>query len=202
MSSFIFSENKEKKWAKQEEKTILFLGDSLTEGYLVDKQFSYPSLVEKKLQEKGYKVKVVNGGLSGDTTAGGLNRYKWFLKTDFDLLFLALGSNDGLRGIKLPIIEKNLKEIIRLTKQKKIKIVLAGLNVPPNYGEKYTNDFKKLFNQIAQEEKIFYLPFLLEGVAGEIKLNHNDGIHPNEKGYEIIANRVSDYLIKNFYEKK
>ena len=194
--------SKESKFNPRDPVTILFLGDSLTEGYLVNEEYSYPSLVKENLLGKKYNVKIVNGGLRGDTTAGGLNRYKWFLKTDFDVLFLALGSNDGLRGINLVNIRKNLKEIIEKSKKKGVKVILAGLNIPPNYGEDYANGFAELFEDLAKEENVLYYPFLLKNVAGKIELNHNDGIHPNEDGYKIIARRMTDYLIKNLYEKK
>ncbi len=194
-------------YSKSEPVSILFLGDSLTQGYLVSEENNYPTQVGKLFDEAGYNVKVVNAGLNGDTTAGGLNRYQWFIKTDFDILFIALGSNDGLRGLDLGTVEKNLLEIIEKTKakskasKKKINIILSGLKIPPNYGKEYTKKFELIFPRLAKKEKVIFYPFLLEGVAGEIELNQNDGIHPNEKGYKLIAKNLVSFLEKNFFKK-
>ncbi len=170
--------------------TILFVGDSLTEGYGVPKEKSYPSLVSDKLNKKGKKVKILNGSVSGSTTASGISRLRWFLKAKPDFLLLALGANDGLRGIKLQESEKNLREIIKLAKSKKIKVILAGMLLPVNYGEKYRTEFEDMFKKLEKELTIYRIPFLLKGVGGEAEYNQNDGIHPNEKGHELIAETV------------
>ncbi|MBK26405.1 MAG: arylesterase [Halobacteriovorax sp.] len=170
--------------------TLLFVGDSLTEGYGVPKEKSYPSLVTQKLSKKGKKIKLLNGSVSGSTTASGMSRLRWFMKAKPDFLFLALGANDGLRGIKLSESEKNLREIIVLAKSKSIKVILAGMLLPTNYGEKYRSEFEEMFKKLEKEHAIHRIPFLLEGVGGEARYNQDDGIHPNEKGHELIADTV------------
>ena len=171
-------------------KTVLFIGDSLTEGYGVPKADSFPSLVQKKFDNQKKKIKVLNGSVSGSTTASGLSRLRWFLKAKPDILFLALGANDGLRGIKLSESKKNLIKIIDLAREKNMKIILAGMLLPPNYGEKYRTEFEVMYKDLEKKYKLTRIPFLLKGVAGEKDLNQNDGIHPNEKGHVIISNTV------------
>jgi acyl-CoA thioesterase-1 len=167
--------------------TLLFIGDSLTEGYGVPKEKSYPSLVASSLKKKGLKIKLLNGSVSGSTTASGLSRLRWFLKAKPNILILALGANDGLRGVKLSDSEKSLRKIIKLAINNKIKVVLAGMLLPTNYGEKYRTDFKKMYKRLEVEFTLVKIPFLLSGVGGEAKYNQEDGIHPNEAGHEIIA---------------
>jgi acyl-CoA thioesterase-1 len=169
---------------------LLILGDSLTEGYGVNEEYSFPSVLETILKENHFNYKVLNGGVSGSTTASGKSRLRWFLKAKPKVLIIALGANDGLRGIKVSESIKNLEEIIAMAKAKNIKIVLAGMLLPPNYGEKYTSDFKKMFVNLTKKHKLSSIPFLLEGVAGNKDLNIEDGIHPNRKGYQIIAKNV------------
>lgn len=176
---------------------ILFLGDSLTEGLGVDEEKTFPRLVEKSLREKGKDVTVINGGISGSTSASGLSRLKWHLKKPLDVIVLELGANDGLRGIDVKETDKNLREIIKLAKDKKTKILLLGLLMPPNYGKKYTNDFQKMYKKIAADTKVPFLPFLLEGIAGVKEMNLKDGVHPNEKGHEKLAKSVSNFVEKN-----
>ena len=172
-------------------KTILFIGDSLTEGYQIDPSKAYPSLIQNEL---GDDFKIINGSVSGSTTSSGLSRLRWFLKANPDILVLALGANDGLRGIILEKSKENLIKIINLAKEKKMKIILAGMMLPPNYGEEYTKDFKKMFEELAEDPDISLIPFLLEGVAAEKELNLDDGIHPNEKGHEKMKQTVLKYL--------
>lgn len=176
---------------------ILFLGDSLSEGQGLDENQSFPRLVEKSLKEKKYDVVVTNGGVSGSTTASGVTRLKWHLKKKTDILVLELGANDGLRGIKLVETNKNLIEIIKYAKEKKVKVLLLGLLMPPNYGKKYTEEFEQMYKKIALAEKIPFLPFLLNDVAGRSELNLADGIHPNAKGHEIVAKLVTAFVEKN-----
>lgn len=176
---------------------ILFLGDSLSEGQGVDENQSFPRLVERNLRAKKYDVNVTNGGVSGSTTASGLSRIKWHLKKSTDLLVLELGANDGLRGIKLEETEKNLFSIINYAKEKKVKILLLGLLMPPNYGKAYTQQFEKMYKKIAANEKLPFLPFLLKDVAGNTKLNQADGIHPNIEGHEVVAKNVTEFIEKN-----
>lgn len=172
--------------ASANDKSILFLGDSLTEGYGVDETRAYPVLVGKELG-----VKVLNGSVSGSTTASGHSRLKWFLKARPTHMLLALGANDGLRGLKLEDSKKNLEAIIELAQKNSIKVVLAGMLMPPNYGESYRSEFKTMYEGLAKKYKLEFIPFLLEGVAGNPKLNISDGIHPNEAGHEIMARLVS-----------
>jgi len=176
---------------------ILFLGDSLSEGQGVDEQDAFPRLVEKTLKAKKHDITITNGGVSGSTTASGLNRLKWHLKKPTDILVLELGANDGLRGIKLNETEKNLFAIIKLAKEKKVKVLLLGLLMPPNYGKAYTTEFESMYKKIATKEKLPFLPFFLKDVAGNPSLNLADGIHPNEKGHVIVAKIVSDFVEKN-----
>jgi acyl-CoA thioesterase-1 len=169
---------------------LLILGDSLTEGYGVNEEYSFPSVLESILLKNKYNYKVINGGISGSTTASGKSRLRWFLKARPKVLIIALGANDGLRGIKVSESIKNLEEIIAMARKQKIKIVLAGMLLPPNYGEKYTSEFKAMFKTLTKKHKLSSIPFLLEGVAGNKDLNIEDGIHPNRKGYQVIANNV------------
>ncbi|MGE0633906.1 MAG: arylesterase [Pseudobdellovibrionaceae bacterium] len=175
--------------------TILVLGDSLTEGYGVAKESAYPALLEKKLKENGYpKIEIVNAGISGSTTASGAGRLDWLLKKKPDVMILALGSNDGLRGFKLEESKKNLIKVIEKAKAEKVKVILAGNHLPPNYGKKYSEDFHKMFQEVAKEQKVPLIPFLLDKVGGQSKLNLADGIHPNEEGHKIIAETVYKVL--------
>ncbi len=175
------------------EKTILILGDSLTEGEGVNEEQAFPRIVEEILIKK-HKVKVINGGISGATSASGLQRFKWHLKKKVDILALELGANDGLRGLDLNKTKQNLKSIIAIAKEKNVKVLMLGVLMPPNYGVEYTSNFKKMYEDIVKEEKIPFLPFVLEGVAGVSKYNLSDGIHPNPAGHKLIAERVAKFL--------
>ena len=174
------------------EKKLLVIGDSLTEGYGVSKQHAYPALLEKKINSVSKtKWVVINAGNSGWTSASGLRQLRWQLKAGApDVLILALGANDGLRGQDVQALEKNLVETLEEAKKNGIRIVLAGMKAPPNYGKKYIQEFEQTYKKVAQKTGATFIPFLLEGVAGESKLNLSDGIHPNEKGYEIVAETV------------
>jgi acyl-CoA thioesterase-1 len=175
--------------------TILFLGDSLTEGLGVNKEQSYPALVENLIQTKlGKNVKVINGGVSGSTTNDGLDRLKWYVKQKPSLVFVALGANDGLRGLDLEKSRQNLEAIIRYAQNSGAKVLLAGMQIPPNYGRDYAQRFKKMYEDIEQKYDIQTMPFLLEGVAGKSELNQSDGIHPNAKGYEIMAKNIFEFI--------
>lgn len=172
------------------EKRLVILGDSLTEGYGVAKEQAYPSLLEKKIRESGKDWKVINAGISGSTSAGSDKRLQWLIKNKIDLLIIALGANDGLRGLKIEATQKNLSTTIELAKKNKIPLVLAGMLMPPNYGKDYTKKFENLFQDLKKKYNIVLIPFLLDKVGGEIQLNQADGIHPNEKGHQIIAETV------------
>lgn len=175
-------------------KTVLCLGDSLTEGYHLNKEEAYPYLVEAALKEKHPDLKVINAGVSGATSASGLKRLDWYLKAKPDIMILALGANDGLRGLRVSEAEKNLSGVIEKAQAKGIKVILAGMQMPTNYGEAYRKDFSQLFPKIAKKYHLTLIPFLLEGVATKSELNLPDGIHPNPKGHELIAKTVMKYL--------
>ena len=176
----------------QAPKVILFYGDSLTAGYGLSPDEAFPALVEKKLNETEKVAKVINAGLSGETTAGGLTRLNWVIRQPIDIFVLELGANDGLRGLPLEQTEKNLQLIIDKVKAKYpgVKIVIAGMMVPPNMGPEYTAKFRKIFPEIAKKNNATLIPFLLQDVAGNEKLNLGDGIHPNPEGHKIVAENV------------
>lgn len=177
-------------------KVILFFGDSLTAGYGLSPEEAFPALVEKQLNKNGKPCKVVNAGLSGETSAGGLSRIDWILRQPIDIFVLELGGNDGLRGLPLAQTKKNLQAIIDKVKAKypKVKIVVVGMMVPPNMGNDYTTQFKAIFPELAKKNKATLMPFLLEGVGGDEKLNLPDGIHPNSEGHKIVAANVLKVL--------
>lgn len=174
--------------------TILFLGDSLTEGYQLAKEDAYPALVEKELKKTRKEIKVINGGVSGATTASGMKRLDWYLKAKPDIMVLALGANDGLRGMKLSETEKNLSQVIEKARSRNIDVILAGMKMPTNMGEKYRADFENIFPKLAKKYSLPLIPFLLEGVGGQPSLNLPDGIHPNPKGHEVMAKTVLKVL--------
>ncbi len=177
-------------------KVILFFGDSLTAGYGLSPEEAFPALVEKHFNKKGKPCKVVNAGLSGETSAGGLARIDWILRQPVDVFVLELGGNDGLRGLPLEETKKNLQAIIDKVKIKnpKAKIVVMGMMVPPNMGGNYTTQFNAIFPSLAKKNNATLMPFLLEGVAGNEKLNLPDGIHPNIEGHKIVAENVVKVL--------
>lgn len=177
------------------EKKLIVLGDSLTEGYGVSKAAAYPALLEKKLHDSGKKDwVVVNAGVSGSTTASAISRMKWLFKSKPDVVLLVLGANDGLRGLKIEDSEKNLGAAIEFANQQKIRIILGGLYMPPNYGIAYTDKFKKMYSSLAVKYKLTFIPFVLDKVAGNPKYNLTDGIHPNEEGHKIIAENIFQIL--------
>ncbi|MBL6445790.1 arylesterase [Fulvivirga sp. 29W222] len=180
----------------QQRKTIIFFGDSITAGYGLSKEQAFPALVENKLQAARYNYKVINAGLSGETSAGGLNRIDWILKQPVDVFVLELGANDGLRGLPLDQTKKNLQGIVNKVRAKnpKTKIIIAGMMVPPNLGKTYTDEFKSIFPELAKKNKATLIPFLLEGVAGHSSLNLADGIHPNIEGHQVVAQNVYEVL--------
>jgi acyl-CoA thioesterase-1 len=178
---------------------ILCFGNSLTAGYNIDPTLAYPAVMERKLKENGHHVEVINAGLSGETSAGGLERINWILRQPVDIFILELGANDGLRGLPLEQTRENLQVIIDRVKKKypDAEIVVAGMMVPPNMGEKYGSQFVKIYPDLARENHAQLIPFLLEGVGGDPTLNLPDGIHPNAEGHKIVAENVLE-VIKPF----
>ena len=181
---------------------ILILGDSLTEGYGVSAQQAFPSLLEKKLNDEFFSDKnssyeIINAGISGSTSSGGVSRIEWLLKSKPDFLILALGGNDGLRGVPIEETKNNLEKIILAAKSKDIPTLLAGMKMPPNYGIEYTREFSKQFEDLANQEDVPLIPFLLEGVGGNPAMNLPDRIHPNPAGHQKIAETVFQNLINH-----
>ena len=175
---------------------ILILGDSLTEGHGLNEEDSYPSQLQNIIDQKVGKNKyqIINGGVSGSTTASGISRLNWFLKAKPKIMVLALGANDGLRGIKLDASKSNLEKIITKAQKNGVQVIIAGMQIPPNYGEEYTKKFQELYIELAKKFKIKRIPFLLKNVAGIKELNNADGIHPNKKGYSIVASTVFETI--------
>jgi len=177
--------------------TVLFIGDSLTAGLGVMPEQAYPAVVQDKLdQTVAEPVKVINGGISGSTSAGAASRLKWYLRADPDVLVLALGANDGLRGLPVAQMKKNPAKAIAQAKKLNIKVILCGMEVPPNYGAGYAADFRQLFSDLAKNFEIPLVPFLLDGVGGIDPLNQADGIHPTPDGHKIIADTVFPYILE------
>jgi acyl-CoA thioesterase-1 len=167
------------------------LGDSLTSGLGLDIEQSFPSVLQKRLKEKGLDYKVVNAGVSGDTSAGGLRRLEWALgEGEPHILVVALGGNDGLRGLPPTQLEQNLASIIEAGQKRGLTVILAGMEAPPNYGPEYTAAFRQTYRDLAGKYNVPLIPFLLEGVAGNATLNQGDGIHPNARGAQIVADLV------------
>ena len=181
---------------KKQEKTILFFGNSLTAGYGVEPSEAFPALIQDKLDSLDMPYKVVNAGVSGETTSGGNGRIDWVLRQPVDVFILELGGNDGLRGIPLTETRKNLQAIMDKVKARypDVKIILAGMQVPPNMGSMYANEFRSLYTELAQKNNAALIPFLLERVGGERTLNQSDGIHPTPEGHKIVAENVWEIL--------
>lgn len=175
---------------------VTFLGDSLTEGFGVDKRAAYPALVEDLLNGKFKKsVRAINAGISGSTSASAASRMNWILKSQPDAVVLALGANDGLRGLSVQEMEKNLSQAIDIALKNQVKVFLIGMRVPPNYGADYSKSFEDTFLKLSKKyPAVSFMPFLLEGVGGEKKLNLPDGIHPNEEGHKVVAQNVAKFL--------
>lgn len=169
---------------------IVFLGDSLSAGYGLAKELSVPALVQKRLDAEGYNYEVVNQGVSGDTSAGGVSRLDWSLNGDVRVLVVELGGNDGLRGLPVEATKKNIAQIITTAKQRGVQVLLTGMEAPPSYGPLYTAQFRQLFRDLAREHDVPFMPFFLEGVAGNPALNQSDGIHPNPEGAAIVEQAV------------
>ena len=174
---------------------IVAFGDSLTAGLGVSPEQTYPAQLQKQLDALGHRYQVVNAGVSGDTTAGGLRRVSWVLAGKPSLVILELGGNDGLRGLSLPETRSHLDAMIRQLKEARVQVILAGMKLPPNYGEEYTTKFEVMYRELAKAHAVPLIPFLLEGVGGEQTLNQADGIHPTGEGYRIVVQNVLQTLL-------
>lgn len=169
---------------------IVAFGDSLTAGLGVAAEDAYPSQLQRRLDRDGFKYRVINAGISGDTTAGGVRRMAWVLKSRPQIVILELGGNDGLRGLSLRETKANLERIIQQCRSASVTVVLAGMKLPPNYGAEYTNGFESMYPALAKKYHLVLIPFFLDGVAGSTSLNQADGIHPTAEGYRIIVDKV------------
>jgi acyl-CoA thioesterase-1 len=182
----------------QNRKSIIFFGDSITAGYGLSMEEAFPNLIQKRIDSLGFNYQVINAGLSGEASAGGLDRIDWILKGKPDIFILELGGNDGLRGLSIEETETNLKAMIDKIKaaNPQTKILLAGMQIPPNLGQEYTKAFRNVFPKVAKDKNVELIPFLLENVGGESNLNQSDGIHPNAAGHKIVAETVWSYVKK------
>lgn len=176
------------------DRVVVALGDSLTAGLGVAPDDAYPARLEARLRADGYAYRVVNAGVSGDTSAGGLRRVDWVLRLRPDVVIVALGANDGLRGLPVDALAANLEAIVTRVRAAGARVLLAGMRLPPNYGAEYTGAFAAVFPAVARRTGVPLMPFLLEGVAGDARLNQPDGIHPTAEGQRIIADRLWPYL--------
>lgn len=175
--------------------TILFLGDSLTEGYGLEEGESFPDMLSDRYAAEGRKnLKIINGGISGSTSASALTRLQWYIRAQPDLLVLSLGANDGLRGLSVDALKANLIKTIEFAQSMDVKVVLTGMLIPPNYGPDYSSAFAQVFPDLAAQYQLTFLPFLLAGVAGITELNQGDGIHPNLEGTKIVADTLYNFL--------
>ena len=174
--------------------TIVAVGDSLTAGLGVAEEGSYPAQLEQQLKAEGRDIRVINAGVSGETTSGTLARLDWVLTLRPDIVILETGANDGLRGLDLGLVGKNLREIVEILQKKGISIVFAGMRMVWNLGPAYTADFNRIYPEIAEEKRLIFMPFFLDGVATHPALNIEDGLHPNPQGYRIIVNNLLPYV--------
>lgn len=184
--------------ANDETKVLLALGDSLTAGYGLDQKDAFPVQLQNALQSDGHNVEVINGGVSGDTSAGGRSRLEWLLATPVDGVIVELGANDGLRGVDPAQTRENLDWILMTLKQRNIPVVFTGMLAPPNLGEDYGREFNSIYPDLAKKYDVVFDPFFLEGVAAMPELNQKDGIHPNAEGVSIIVQRIKNKIAMLF----
>lgn len=175
---------------------ILIFGDSITAGYGLDPEQAFPAVIQRKVDRRGWEFEVINAGLSGETSAGGLRRIDWVLQRPVDLFILELGGNDGLRGLDPDHTRDNLQSILDRVRERypDARLVLTGMEAPPNMGRDYTDRFRTIYRELADRNELHFLPFILEGVAGEPELNQADGIHPTEEGHRIVAENLWELL--------
>ena len=174
--------------------TIVAFGDSLTAGLGITQDYAYPAQLQQRIQQAGYEYRVINAGVNGETTAGGLRRVEWVLRSRPSIVILELGANDGLRGNRLEDTSSNLEQIIQRFLEEGVTVILAGMKIPPNYGQDYTNRFSNMYQTLAKQYQIALIPFFLEGVAAIPSLNQADGIHPTAQGYSLVADNVMNVL--------
>lgn len=199
--------NEQEKKPEQEQrsetmKTIVAVGDSLTAGYGLDESASYPALLEKKLQAAGYDYRVINGGVSGETSSGTLSRMEWIMTLEPDIVLLETGANDGLRGVDPQVAEKNIREILKILKDRDVAVLLFGMKMVWNLGPAYVSTFNGIYPKLAREFDVVYLPFFLEGVAMNNELTQGDGIHPNALGYIKITENVYPYVLETIEKRE
>ncbi len=185
---------------KEYDGTILAIGDSLTEGLGVEEEDAYPAVLQNKLLDNGYNYRVINAGVSGETSSGALSRIEWALTLKPDIVILVTGANDGLRGIDPELIKANITDIIKLLKDREIVVVLGGMQMVQNLGQTYTREFSKLYKDIAGDLNVILIPSFLAGVGGNPTLNQSDGIHPTAKGYRMIVGNVYPYVVEAIKE--
>lgn len=184
------------------EGTIVAAGDSLTAGFSVLENEAYPAQLEGKLLREGFRYKVVNAGISGETSSGLLSRIKWILSLNPDIVILETGANEGLRGISPELTRKNIEGAVRVLKANNVTVVLAGMQIVQNLGREYTESFKAIYPSVAGKEGVILIPFFLEGVAGNQGLNSPDGIHPNAEGYRIVVDTIYPYIVQSIKRSK
>ncbi len=184
----------EPKKAPEYEGIIVAVGDSLTEGLGVAEEFAYPAMLEKKLHSGGYHYRVINAGVSGETSSGTLARLKWVLTLKPDIVILVIGANDGFRGIDPELIKNNILTIIKVLKEKKVTVLLGGMQMGQNLGKEYISAFEKNYPLVARQENIGLVPFFLAGVAANPDLNQADGIHPTAEGYRVVVEHIFPYV--------
>jgi acyl-CoA thioesterase-1 len=182
--------------APEYEGIIVAVGDSLTEGLGVAEEFAYPAILEKKLWSAGYPYRVINAGVSGETSSGTLARIKWVLTLKPDIVILVIGANDGFRGIDPELIKTNILTIIRVLKEKKVTVLLGGMQMGQNLGAEYITAFEKIYPLAARQENVGLVPFFLTGVAANPNLNQTDGIHPTAEGYQVVVDHIFPYVIE------
>ena len=178
------------------EGTIVAVGDSLTEGLGVAEEFAYPALLEKKLRSDGYHYRVINAGVSGETSSGTLARIKWILTLKPNIVILVIGANDGFRGIDPELIKTNILSLVRAFKERRVTVLLGGMQMGQNLGKEYVTAFEKIYPLVAREENAGLVPFFLTGVATNPNLNQPDGIHPTAEGYRVVVEHIFPYVIE------
>ena len=181
--------------------TVVAVGDSLTAGYGVAQELAYPARLEKKLTSEGFRYRVINAGISGETSSGALSRINWILTLKPDIVILETGANDGLRGVDPALTKKNIQEIIRLLQASDVTVILAGMQMVQNLGREYTEAFRRIYPEAAKASAVRLIPFFLQGVAGDPALNQADGVHPTGDGYRIIVETVYPYVTAAIQER-